>query len=46
MEIENKYLLIRPPAELSRFPHNELRQGYLAVGGGTTVRLRLQGTWI
>jgi CYTH domain-containing protein len=40
-EIERKFLVGEPPAELDRFPHAEIRQGYLAVDeDGTEVRVR------
>lgn len=43
-EIERKFLLKRVPADLKKFPHNEIAQGYLAVEpGGIQVRLRKKG---
>src|SRR6188474_2747562 len=43
-EIERKFLLKRFPGDLKKFPHNTIRQGYLAAGrGGLQVRLRKKG---
>ena len=43
-EIERKFLLKRLPENLSEYPHEEIEQGYLAVGrGGVQVRLRKRG---
>lgn len=44
-EIERKFLLKRLPSDLSKFPHDSITQGYLAVGpGGLQVRLRKKGS--
>jgi adenylate cyclase len=33
MERERKFLVSKPPAGLTKFPHKRIRQGYLAVPG-------------
>ncbi|MEW6749789.1 MAG: CYTH domain-containing protein [Candidatus Latescibacterota bacterium] len=44
-EIERKFLVLRPPEDLSQWPCQRLLQGYLSAGGGgIEVRLRQQGT--
>jgi len=44
-EIERKFLLKRFPANLKKYPHDKIEQGYLAVGrGGLQVRLRKKGS--
>jgi CYTH domain-containing protein len=44
-EIERKFLVKRLPDELEKFPHDEIAQGYLALGpGGIQVRLRKKGS--
>ena len=44
IEIERKYLISELPADLGRYPHNAIRQGYLAMDpDGTEVRLRQKG---
>jgi adenylate cyclase len=41
MEIERKFLVSAPPADLDRRPSSAIRQGYLAIAAdGTEVRLR------
>jgi adenylate cyclase len=41
IEIERKFLVAEPPADLSRWPSSAIEQGYLAVAGdGTEVRVR------
>ena len=41
MEIERKFLLEAPPADLARHPASALEQGYLAIhADGTEVRIR------
>ena len=43
-EIERKFLVAKLPDNLDSRPHNEIRQGYLAIGAdGTEVRLRRKG---
>ncbi len=43
-EIERKFLLKHLPDGLTRYPHEEIEQGYLAVErGGVQVRLRKKG---
>lgn len=43
-EIERKFLVLRLPADLDRWPRASIRQGYLSAGGeGMEVRLRQQG---
>jgi adenylate cyclase len=45
VEIERKFLVEQVPDELSRYPSDEIEQGYLAVTDeGTEVRLRRYGT--
>ena len=44
-EIERKFLVKRLPADLAKFPHHSITQGYLALGpGGLQVRLRKKGS--
>jgi len=44
-EIERKFLVKRLPADLKKFPHDLIEQGYLAAGrGGLQVRLRKKGS--
>jgi CYTH domain-containing protein len=44
MEIERKFLVSSPPADLSRRPATSIVQGYIAVDAdGTEVRLRRRG---
>jgi len=44
-EIERKFLLKRFPPDLTKYPHDTIEQGYLAVGrGGLQVRLRKKGS--
>jgi CYTH domain-containing protein len=44
-EIERKFLVKRFPADLKKFPHDLIEQGYLAAGrGGLQVRLRKKGS--
>jgi CYTH domain-containing protein len=33
MERERKFLILKPPPGLARHPHNQIRQGYLAIPG-------------
>jgi adenylate cyclase len=41
MEIERKFLVPAPPADLGRHPSSAIEQGYLAIhGDGTEVRIR------
>ena len=41
IEIERKFLVAQPPADLDRWPSTAIEQGYIAIGGdGTEVRLR------
>jgi adenylate cyclase len=41
IEIERKFLVPEPPADLSRWPATAIDQGYLAIGAdGTEVRVR------
>jgi CYTH domain-containing protein len=41
LEIERKFLIPAPPADLGRHPASEIRQGYLAIGDdGFEVRVR------
>jgi adenylate cyclase len=41
IEIERKFLVPEPPADLDRWPSTTIEQGYLAVDGdGTEVRVR------
>jgi CYTH domain-containing protein len=41
IEIERKFLVPQPPADLSRWPSSAIEQGYVAIGeDGTEVRLR------
>lgn len=43
-EIERKFVVRQLPADLPRFGHTEIDQGYLAIGpGGIQVRLRKAG---
>jgi len=43
-EIERKFLVNKLPENLNQYPHNEIRQGYLAItGDATEVRLRQKG---
>jgi adenylate cyclase len=40
-EIERKFLVPEPPADLGRWPSTRIEQGYLAIGAdGTEVRVR------
>ncbi|MCW2954657.1 MAG: adenylate cyclase [Conexibacter sp.] len=39
-EIERKFLLPRPPAQLDRFPATRIEQGYLAITDEVEVRVR------
>ena len=44
-EIERKFLVKQLPADLRKFPHDLIEQGYLATGrGGLQVRLRKKGS--
>jgi CYTH domain-containing protein len=44
MEIERKFLVSTPPADLGRWPATRIEQGYIAVDpDGTEVRLRRRG---
>lgn len=44
VEIERKFLVTHPPADLAQFPHHRIEQGYLAVDPeGAVVRLRRKG---
>jgi adenylate cyclase len=44
-EIERKFVVKRLPADLRKFPHDLIEQGYLAAGrGGLQVRLRKKGS--
>jgi len=43
LEIERKFLIDRRPRGLSRYPHREIAQGYLAIGRKVHVRLRRVG---
>jgi CYTH domain-containing protein len=43
LEIERKFLIRKLPRALERYPHNEIAQGYLAVGRDRHVRLRRRG---
>jgi adenylate cyclase len=41
IEIERKFLVAQPPADLDRHPSTAIEQGYLAIGDdGTEVRIR------
>lgn len=43
-EIERKFLVESLPEDLDRYPHEEIRQGYIAIAeDGTEVRLRKKG---
>jgi CYTH domain-containing protein len=42
-EIERKFLVAEPPADLERHPSEPLRQGYVALDGGVEVRVRRKG---
>ena len=42
-EIERKFLLPGPPAELQGSPSRQIEQGYLAISEGSEVRLRRSG---
>lgn len=42
-EIERKFLLPGPPAELQGSPSRQIEQGYLAIGEDSEVRLRRSG---
>lgn len=42
-EVERKFLVEEPPAELTGSPGIPIRQGYLAVTGDTEIRLRQAG---
>lgn len=43
-EIERKFLVKKPPANLQRYPSTEISQGYLAItNDGTEIRLRKKG---
>ena len=42
-EIERKFLVGETPADLDRYPSEEIEQGYLAVDGKVEVRLRRRG---
>ena len=41
MEIERKFLVANPPANLEQYPHVEIEQGYLCTS--PTVRIRKMG---
>ncbi|GIV59138.1 MAG: CYTH domain-containing protein [Rhodothermaceae bacterium] len=44
LEIERKFLIDRLPEQLETFPHEPVRQGYVAADpNGTVVRLRQKG---
>src|SRR4051812_20488992 len=44
MEIERKFLVDAPPADLDRHPSSAIEQGYLAIEpGGVEVRVRRRG---
>lgn len=43
-EIERKFLVIEPPADLESYPNNEIVQGYLEISDdGTEERIRRKG---
>lgn len=42
-EIERKFLVGAPPADLERHPSEAVQQGYLALDGDVEVRLRRRG---
>jgi adenylate cyclase len=43
LEIERKFLIAKLPRNLDHYPHNEITQGYLALGRSAHVRLRKKG---
>jgi adenylate cyclase len=43
LEIERKFLIEKMPRNLARYSHNEIAQGYLAIGRREHVRLRKKG---
>jgi CYTH domain-containing protein/CHAD domain-containing protein len=44
VEIERKFLVVHPPADLAQYPSRRIEQGYLAVDPeGAVVRLRRRG---
>ncbi|MGZ5337252.1 MAG: CYTH domain-containing protein, partial [Solirubrobacterales bacterium] len=40
IEIERKFLIESPPADLERFPSERISQGYLVTGDEIEVRVR------
>lgn len=41
VEIERRFLVDRPPPEIELTPGERMRQGYLAIDGAVTVRVRI-----
>jgi CYTH domain-containing protein len=42
-EYENKYLVKTPPADLEKYPNEEILQGYLKIEGNEELRIRKKG---
>ncbi|MEQ9618811.1 MAG: CYTH domain-containing protein [Deltaproteobacteria bacterium] len=42
-EIERKFLVVKPPPELNKYPNHRIEQGYIAVTDDLEVRLRKKG---
>ena len=43
LEIERKFLIASPPANLESYPYMEIVQGYVAIERDTAVRIRKKG---